>query len=103
MNVSKLSKVIGMAGAAATAAYLSKKENREKVKNEFDKAKQNPQQYYSDVSLKAKKQVEKIQSKINPKYKKNLGKPADLEESDMVEEGALTSVQYYNELQEKSK
>src|SRR5690625_2426195 len=103
MNVSKLSKVIGVAGAAATAASLSKKENREKVMNEFDKAKQNPQKYYSDVSSKAKQQIEKIQSKLDPKYKKILGKPTDLEESDMVEEGALTSVQYYNELQEKKK
>lgn len=101
MHVSKLSKAVGVAGAAATAAYLSKKENREKVKNEFDKAKQNPQKYYNNISSKAKQQIEKIQSKLDPKYKKNLGKPADLEESDMVEEGALTSVQYYNELQEK--
>ncbi len=99
--MSKLSKAVGIAGAAATAVYLSKKENRNKVKQEFNKAKQDPQEYYSDVATKAKLQFDKIAGKLNPGYKKNLGKPDDLADSDMVEEGALTSVQYYNELQEK--
>lgn len=99
--MSTLKKVVGAAGAAATAVYLSKKENRDKVKQEFDKVKQDPKQYYNDVSTKAKQQVDKITGKLNKDYKKNLGKPDDLEDADMVEEGALTSVQYHNELQEK--
>lgn len=97
----KLSKTIGAAGAAATAVYLSKKENREKVKNEVSKAKQDPKKYYSNVSAKAKQQVAKVKNKLSSGYKQDLGKPADLAESDMVEEGALTSVQYYNMLQEE--
>lgn len=101
--MNKLSKVVGVAGAAATAAYLSKKENRERVKSEINKAKQDPKNYYNDVSEKAKEQMDRVQRKINPKYKKNLGKPLNLEDSDMVEEGALTSVQYYNKLQEEDK
>lgn len=99
--MSKLSKVAGVAGAVATATYLSKKENREKVKSEINKAKEDPKNYYNDISVKAKEQIDRVQQKINPKYKKSLGKPSDLEDSDMVEEGALTSVQYYNKLQEK--
>jgi phosphoribosylanthranilate isomerase len=35
------------------------------------------------------------------KYVIQLGKPDQERDSDMVEEGALTSVQYYNELREE--
>lgn len=40
-------------------------------------------------------------NKANKSKLEQRRKPADLQDSDMVEEGALTSVQYYNELQEK--
>lgn len=79
MRLGKLSKAIGVAGVVAGAAYLSKSENRENVK----------------------KQINKVITKVNPQYTKKLGKPTDIQDAAMVDEGALTSVQYYNELQEK--
>lgn len=79
MRLGKLSKAIGVAGVVAGAAYLSKSENRENVK----------------------KQINKVITKVNPQYTKKLGKPRDIQDAAMVDEGALTSVQYYNELQEK--
>lgn len=33
---------------------------------------------------------------------KKLGKPYDIQDANMVNEGALTSIQYYNEMQEKA-
>lgn len=82
----KVTKTIGIAGAAAGAAagamYLSKSENRSKLKQ----------------------QIEKIVGKENSDFVKKLGRPGTqgaTEEAKMVDEGALTSVQYYNELQEE--
>lgn len=79
--VGKLTKAIGIAGAVAGAAYLAKGENRNKVKVQLDK----------------------VINKLNSQYIKELGKPADIADAKMVDEGAMTSVQYYNELQEKAK
>ncbi|MHA6250835.1 hypothetical protein [Oceanobacillus sp. CAU 1775] len=83
----KLTKTIGIAGAAAGAAmgavYLSKEENRDKLRG----------------------QIEKIVGKDNSEYVKKLGRPGAVGATDdakMVDEGAMTSVQYYNELQEKA-
>ncbi|MBP2079603.1 hypothetical protein [Oceanobacillus polygoni] len=73
----KLTKLVGVAGAVAGVTYLSKSE---KVKGQFDKA------------------IEKF----NSSYMKNLGKPSNIDDAKMVDEGAMTSVQYYNEQQEKS-
>lgn len=77
----KLTKAVGVAGAVAGAAYLSKSENRDKVKI----------------------QMNKVISKLNSEYVKELGKPVEIADANMVDEGAMTSVQYYNELQEKAK
>lgn len=77
----KLTKAIGVAGAVAGVAYLSKSENRDKVKV----------------------QMNKVISKLNSEYVKELGKPVEIADANMVDEGAMTSVQYYNELQEKAK
>ncbi|MDW0110607.1 hypothetical protein [Sporosarcina aquimarina] len=76
-----ISKVIGAAGAVAGTVYLSKTENRKKVKAQLNKA----------------------VKKLNTSYVKNLGKPSDIDDSEMINEGAMTSVHYYNELQQKSK
>lgn len=76
----KITKLVGAAGAVAGTAYLSKSENRKKVKGQLNRA----------------------VKKLNMKYYRNLGKPSDLDDSDMVGEGAMTSVQYYNKLQQKS-
>lgn len=77
----KLTKAVGVAGAVAGVAYLSKSENRDKVKI----------------------QMNKVISKLNSEYVKELGKPVEIADANMVDEGAMTSVQYYNELQEKAK
>ncbi len=77
----KLTKAIGVAGAVAGAAYLYKSENRKKTKL----------------------QLKKAINKLGPQYVKDWGKPSELSEADMVDEGAMTSVQYYNELQQESK
>jgi hypothetical protein len=76
----KLSKSIGIAGAvagAAGAAFLSKSKNREKVK--------------------------RLVTGGDKAYVKKLGRPgaySEPEDAKMVDEGALTSVQYYNKLQD---
>ncbi|QDI90759.1 hypothetical protein EPH95_05840 [Salicibibacter halophilus] len=75
----KVTKAVGVAGAVAGAAYLSKSENRQKVK----------------------RQLAKITGKENSSYLKKLGKPSDIDDANMVDEGAMTSVQYYNRLQEE--
>lgn len=76
----KITKLVGTAGVVAGTAYLSKSETRKKVKG----------------------QLNKIREKLNTEYIRNLGKPSDKNDAEMVDEGALTSVQYYNRLQEKS-
>ena len=80
ISMGKLSKVLGVAGVAAGATDLSKSENREKLK----------------------KQLNKGLNKFNKTDVKSWGKPSDVEDAEMVSEGAMTSVQYYNKLQGKS-
>lgn len=75
-----MSKIVGAAGAVVGTLYLSKSENRKKVKGQLNKAKK----------------------KLSTRYIKNLGKPADIDHSEMISEGAMTSVQYYNNLQQES-
>lgn len=78
----KFKKVVGVAGVVAGAAYLSKSENRQKVKGQLDK----------------------VLKSFNKSYVKDLGKPSDIDDAKMVDEGAMTSVQYYNRyVEEKSK
>jgi hypothetical protein len=80
MHLGKIKKTLGIAGAAgavAGAAYLSKSENREKVK--------------------------KLVGLGDQSYVKKIGRPGAVgakDDAKMVDEGALTSVQYYNKLQE---
>lgn len=76
----KFIKAVGAAGVVAGSVYLSKSENRKKVKGHLSK----------------------VVNNLNTSYVKNLGKPTDIEDSEMVDEGALTSVRYYNKLQQKS-
>lgn len=77
----KLTKAVGVAGVVAGAAYLSKSENRRKAKSQLDK----------------------VINKLGSQYVKDWGKPEGIDDANMVDEGAMTSVQYYNELQDKSK
>lgn len=77
----KLTKAIGVAGVVAGAAYLSKDKNRRKAKH----------------------QLEKVMKKMGPQYVKDWGKPEGINDANMVDEGAMTSVQYYNELQDEAK
>lgn len=72
----KIGKIVGVAGAVAGVAYLANSNNREKIKQQFNK--------------------------FNESYLKNLAKPTESEDAKMVDEGAMTSVQYYNEVQEES-
>lgn len=76
----KFKKIVGAAGVVAGVAYLSKKENRDKLKKQLD---------HTISTFRKKTKV------------KELGKPVDIADAQMVDEGALTSVQYYNELQEE--
>ena len=73
-------RVVGVAGVAAGVAYLSKKENRDKLKNQIDHT------------------ISKINNLSNGKQQ---SKPVDIADAKMVDEGAMTSVQYYNEIQEE--
>lgn len=76
----KFKKIVGVAGVAAGVAYFSKKENRNKLKKQLDHT------------------ISAFRNKSNVK---ELGKPEDIADAKMVDEGAMTSVQYYNELQEE--
>lgn len=78
----KVTKLIGAAGVLAGAAYLSKENNRKKVKRGLDKA------------------VYKATSWTSDPYLLHLGKPDEEQDANMVDEGAMTSVLYYNELRD---
>jgi hypothetical protein len=79
-----MTKIAGLAGAAA-AAYLSKSENREKLKGQL-----------GGMVQRLKSSQSNGQS-----VEKKWGKPSNDADSKMVNEGAMTSVQYYNERQDK--
>ena len=90
IRLAKLTRTIGIAGAAAGAAvgvaFLSKSENREKLKTQLEKL------------------VGKENENDDDDYIEKLGSPGAVgatEDAKMVDEGALTSVQYYNKLQEE--
>lgn len=83
-HMGKKTKIAGIAGvavgAAGAATFLAKSENRKK----------------------AKKLVDKIIKKKDPSSTINkIGRPADPPNAKMIDEGAMTSVQYFNELQEE--
>jgi hypothetical protein len=80
----KKTKFICTAGLITGALYLSKEDNRKKVKEGVNKLLGKPNSWTDD------------------EYVIHLGKPDQERDSDMVEEGALTSVQYYNELREEA-
>lgn len=90
----KWTKIIGAASIVAASVLLSKKENREKVKQEVKEAMNDPKSYSMKIVGKAlgRKEIEH-----------ELGMPKDPQDAKMVAEGALTSVKYYNKLQEEEK
>lgn len=76
----KIKKLVGTVGVAAAAAYLSKEENWNEVKSQLDKT------------------LNKANISLKSPYINNLGKPSEVWDANMVSEGALTSIQYYNSL-----
>jgi hypothetical protein len=83
-----------LAGLAAGAyAYLSKPENREKAMVAFNNTK-----------TKLNSFIESQKNNQSDSTKKGHSDPHDIEDNNMVDEGAMTSVQYYNkEAQSKTK
>ncbi len=80
----KVTKLIGAAGILAGAAYLSKEENQKTVKRGVDKV------------------IKKASTWTDDPYMIQLGKPDEEHDANMVDEGAMTSVLYYNELREEA-
>lgn len=76
----KLKVAIGAAGLAASVVFLSNKENRSKLKSQVNQM------------------MRKFDTKSNIG---DIGQPTDIPDAKMVDEGAMTSVQYYNEWQEE--
>lgn len=83
----KKTKLVSAVGLAAGVLYLTK--NRETVKKGIDKG--------LDLA------VSQVGRWTNDPYVKKLGRPDDLRDSNMVDEGAMTSVQYYTDLREDSR
>ncbi|MET1014275.1 MAG: hypothetical protein ABWX61_07180 [Paenisporosarcina sp.] len=83
-----------LAGLAAGAyAYFSKPENREKAMVAFNNTK-----------TKVNSFIESQKHNQTESTKKGHSDPYDVDDNSMVGEGAMTSVQYYNEeVQDKSK
>lgn len=80
--MNKRTKIIGVAGVAAGAVYLSQSENRQKLKQLLDKV---------------------LNKNASSSGVEKLGRPSGPADADMVDEGAMTSVQYFNELQQEYK
>lgn len=57
-------------GGTAAAVVLSKKENRDKLKNEYDKYKEDPENYRASAKEKASEIKDKAQNEYS-KYKEN--------------------------------
>ncbi len=63
-----LLKVAAMLGLAVAAKQLSKKENRDVVKNEYNKVKEDPKSYAQDVQDKLSKQAGEYQERAKSEY-----------------------------------
>lgn len=72
--------IIG-AGLAVGTLYVSKKENREIILEQIEAA---------------------VNKWTDDDYIINLGKPDEMRDANMVDEGAMTSVEYYNDLRDKA-
>lgn len=71
--------------AAGTYAYFSKQENRDKAMVAFNNTK-----------IKVNSYIESQKNKMDI-TKTGHSDPHDIDDNNMVDEGAMTSVQYYNE------
>lgn len=80
----KVTKLIETAGLVTDAGDLSKEAYRETVIEDINEVLKDPKPWTDD------------------KYVINLGKPTEAYDSNMVDEGAMTSVLYYNDLRDKS-
>ncbi|HIV81085.1 MAG TPA: hypothetical protein H9994_00095 [Candidatus Salinicoccus merdavium] len=80
-------KLVSAVGLVAGVLYLTK--NKETVKKGIDKG--------IDIV------VSQAGKWTSDPYVKKLGRPENLRDSNMVDEGAMTSVQYYNDLREDSR
>lgn len=74
----KLKKVVGAAAIVAGVAFLSKGGSNRKTKEQ----------------TKTKKQYK-------PSYVERVLNPSDIDDAKMVNEGAVSSIQYYNDYKEK--
>ena len=92
------SKLILIAGAALSGLVLANKRNREEVANGISKAVEDPEQFMENVI----EQAETVRRILTAVYMELWGMPEHDEDGRMVDEGALTSVQYFNKNQEKS-
>lgn len=78
--------------AAGAYAYFSKKENRDKAQIAFN-----------NMKTKVDSFIESQKAQRSPETKMGYPDPYDTEDSNMVGEGAQTSVHYYNqEVQDKT-
>ena len=77
---------------AAGYAYFKNKDNRDKAMVAFN-----------DSKVKVTDYIDKAKQSINDYREKDQSKAYDVEDRKMLDEGAQTSVQYFNEKQEKSK
>lgn len=77
----KRTKFIIGAGLAAGVLYATKSENRQMILEQLEGA---------------------VNKWTDDEYIINLGKPDEVRDANMVDEGAMTSVLYYNELRDKA-
>lgn len=78
--------------AAGAYAYFSKKENRDKAQVAFN-----------NMKTKVESFIESQKIQHEPQTKAGNPDPNDIDDNEMVSEGAQTSVQYYNqEIQDDS-
>lgn len=86
MGRKKSNKLLLATIAAGTYAYFSKKENREKAQVAFN-----------NMKTKVESFIETQKTQRDSETKKGHPDPYDLQDSEMVSEGAQTSVHYYNQ------
>ncbi|MCU7558319.1 YtxH domain-containing protein [Macrococcus capreoli] len=93
-NQTSLLKAALVIGGTAVAAFLSKKENRDKVLNEYNKAKQDPKAYADSAKEKAvnlqqvaKEEINKVKEDPNA-YKANLSSKVEEKVAPLKEKAA---------------
>ncbi|WP_088007364.1 hypothetical protein [Indiicoccus explosivorum] len=91
------SKLILVTGTVLAGLILTNKRSREEVAHNFTEAVKDPEQFVEN----AIEQAETVRRILSAVYMEIWGQPEYDEDGRMVDEGALTSVQYFNKNQEK--